>query len=1449
MAVDGEKVTETKARKRGFSKKKILLHEKVEVRSVEDGFQGSWHPGIVTRSARHRRYVRYDNILDDGGKNYLVEVVGVSNVLEGIPSSSNSCYERGFIRPVPPPVQFGANDLPFGLCVDVDHEEAWWEGVVFDNSNGGQERSIFFPDLGDEIKVKIDQLRITQEWDEATGNWEQRGKWVLLELYEEWYRKSYIPVSIKQIWYDVRTREDFRSIGEWTLNEKDLWKEPVGEVIDEYLVITLQELRPLLNLQQDFSKKSPEPETLSEPADNVNGDGGDSHVNVLGGSSDIGTSQVPEENGPNLLGFDEICGDDSLGSDIGFSERPYANGDWSSFLGHDQISGDSLLDDMLGSDTDLSGRPDEHGVSSNLLSTDQTCGDGLDNELGSDIGLSEKPHENCDSSHFLDHDQTFDDSVENVLSSETELSERPHENGEWSHFLDLDQICNDSVDNVLSSEIELSERPRENGDLSNLLCTDQVCGANPLEDDDKEILQPVEKVAPLQEILPESQKELCVHDAGEDISGANIGEQIQEISPETQIELSIHNAGEDISGANIGQQVQEISPQSQKEMSIDDLGEGISGAKIGEQIQENLPESEKEMSIHDAGEAIPVANNGKQSKKRRPRDSIVWRPLILSEPEFCPEVITQYALGSKSRKTRETLKTKVRKHLAFLGWTIEWTENKQFTDRRRYRYKSPEADDKKVYTSLIEVIKHKYDQMDAVQPQHDDNSVPPASAPAAADSNVLNLLSDQHQPNVNKELDVHPQTGEDYPENLEAETGFCPQTGEPSHVNIEANPDFCPQAVVKYYFNALKNNCRGKIRWRVRAKKHLLTEGWVIEGPTESRKTTLYYSPQHELLGSIQGASKAYLKDKIPEWINSGGASSGARFDTNELLRSVKQLLKRKPQLYTKDVLPGSTSAEKSTEDKKRKSPESSKESAPESQKNDELPTQASKPNGQRNDELPSQASEPKRQRNDELPSQETQPKRQRNDELPAQASEPKRPRNDELPTQAIEVPTQVLRSSKRVQEVVSSTLALQKPQNVLAWLIENNKVFPRYKVYCYLSSGAVSYIVAVGRITREGIKCRCCRKVYGLGGFVNHAKVSSDRRPCASIYLKDGRSLLECMIDVMHEHRVGETMEQPSIDLFQGENDNICTVCNYGGELILCDRCPSSFHMSCLNLEDIPDGDWFCPSCRCRSCGQVKIEETKDEELLTCAQCEHKYHDECLRNKAGDDLGSCQETFLCSQECQKIHSGLRNLLGKPISVGENGLTWTLLKLDNTDNNLKAEYYSKLSVALSVMHESFEPLPNPFSTRDLVEEVIFSQSSKLNRLNFQGFYTVLLERNDEVISVATIRIFGQKVAEMPLVATRIQYRRHGMCRVLMDELEKKLKELGVERLVLPAVPGVVETWTNSFGFVEMTNSERSQFVDYVFLDFQGTIMCQKMLTKNQSQILLEQQEGDCNFSP
>lgn len=35
-----------------------------------------------------------------------------------------------------------------------------------------------------------------------------------------------------------------------------------------------------------------------------------------------------------------------------------------------------------------------------------------------------------------------------------------------------------------------------------------------------------------------------------------------------------------------------------------------------------------------------------------------------------------------------------------------------------------------------------------------------------------------------------------------------------------------------------------------------------------------------------------------------------------------------------------------------------------------------------------------------------------------------------------------------------------------------------------------------------------------------------------------------------------------------------------------------------------------------------------------------------------------------------------------------------------------------------------------------------------------------------------LRVHGAKVAEIPLVATRFKFRRLGMCRILMEELEK-----------------------------------------------------------------------------
>ncbi|KAK8705570.1 hypothetical protein V6N13_049168 [Hibiscus sabdariffa] len=336
----------------------------------------------------------------------------------------------------------------------------------------------------------------------------------------------------------------------------------------------------------------------------------------------------------------------------------------------------------------------------------------------------------------------------------------------------------------------------------------------------------------------------------------------------------------------------------------------------------------------------------------------------------------------------------------------------------------------------------------------------------------------------------------------------------------------------------------------------------------------------------------------------------------------------------------------------------------------------------------------------------------------------------------------------------------------------------------------------------------------------------SNNHWPSANIILDDGtgRSLSECQRQVRQSMKITTT----STHSFRDENDHVCSACCGGGELICCDYCPSSFHMKCLGLNEVPNGDWFCPSCCCGICG---IGYLKDKNFLTCHQCELKFHVECLNSKKPSRMKTEKNSvLLCSQSCEKIFYDLKKLTGKPILVGNN-LTWTLLKSDHRVHGMEssAKDQSKLRVALKVMHECFEPSKSVETGRDLVEDVIFSRVSKLKRLNFRGFYTVILEENDKIVSAATLRVYDNKVAEMPLVATKFKHRRRGMCRVLVDELEKTLVKLGVEKLVLPAVPTTVETWTNKFKFSSMPDDERAKLIRYGLLDFQGTIICQKTL--------------------
>ncbi|XP_070687094.1 transcription intermediary factor 1-alpha-like [Pempheris klunzingeri] len=68
------------------------------------------------------------------------------------------------------------------------------------------------------------------------------------------------------------------------------------------------------------------------------------------------------------------------------------------------------------------------------------------------------------------------------------------------------------------------------------------------------------------------------------------------------------------------------------------------------------------------------------------------------------------------------------------------------------------------------------------------------------------------------------------------------------------------------------------------------------------------------------------------------------------------------------------------------------------------------------------------------------------------------------------------------------------------------------------------------------------------------------------------------------HIHPLGgeQQVDQHQAPL-EDSNEVLCTVCQTGGELLCCDKCPKVFHLSCHvpTLHKSPSGKWFCSFCR----------------------------------------------------------------------------------------------------------------------------------------------------------------------------------------------------------------------------------------------------------------------------
>ncbi|KAJ8461627.1 hypothetical protein OPV22_034553 [Ensete ventricosum] len=420
------------------------------------------------------------------------------------------------------------------------------------------------------------------------------------------------------------------------------------------------------------------------------------------------------------------------------------------------------------------------------------------------------------------------------------------------------------------------------------------------------------------------------------------------------------------------------------------------------------------------------------------------------------------------------------------------------------------------------------------------------------------------------------------------------------------------------------------------------------------------------------------------------------------------------------------------------------------------------------------------------------------------------------------------------------------------------------------------------GYIKDSGIYCRCCNTVVSPSQFEAHAGRAARRKPYNNIYTSNGVSLHELSVSLSKDRK-----------LSANENDDLCSICADGGDLLLCDLCPRAFHTGCVGLPSIPVGDWYCQYCinlhqrersvacndnaiaagrvagvdpieqifkrsirivttsqtdvgGCAFCRSHDFSKSRfdDRTVMICDQCEKEYHVGCLREQMMADLKELPEgEWFCCGDCSRIWNALQEFLlcgtqplpelntdiikkkleNKGVNVDADvDIRWRLLsgKTDTADSKLL------LSRAVAIFHESFDPIIEATTGRDLIPSMVYGRT--VRDQDFGGMFCAVLTVGSSVVSAGILRVLGSEIAELPLVATSREHQGQGYFQSLFSCIERLLGSLNVKHFLLPAAEEAESIWTEKFGFTKITLDQLHKFLNGARTTvFEGTSMLHK----------------------
>ncbi|KAI3826161.1 hypothetical protein L1987_00206 [Smallanthus sonchifolius] len=494
--------------------------------------------------------------------------------------------------------------------------------------------------------------------------------------------------------------------------------------------------------------------------------------------------------------------------------------------------------------------------------------------------------------------------------------------------------------------------------------------------------------------------------------------------------------------------------------------------------------------------------------------------------------------------------------------------------------------------------------------------------------------------------------------------------------------------------------------------------------------------------------------------------------------------------------------------------------------------------------------------------------------------------------TRSASVPRPIKSATNYTSAQQSSGKKLTIKNQQLHWAVFQKGGLPDGTELTYVAQGKK---LLDGYKWGSGIFCSCCNTEISASLFEAHAGWASRKKPYENIYISNGVSLHEYAVSLKKNEKGKCSVKY---------NDDLCRVCWDGGDLLLCDGCPRSFHPECAGESSIPHGKWYCRYCQqswkfdgenenafaagrvmgidpieqimTRCIRIVKHPENSDHvscvlcrchdfsknvfnerTVIVCDQCEREYHIGCLREHNMADLKALPKgKWFCTKDCERINSDLQDLLNRePETLSDNLLTLLREKQKNDNNNPETNSSSEikfvvlsgknatretrklLAQTVDIFHEGFDPIIDATSGRDFIPSMVYGR--KIWSQDFAGMLCAILTIDSNVVTAGTLRVFGEDIAELPIVATSKCNQGKGYFQLLFTCIERLLSSMKVKKIVLPAAEEAKSIWTQKFGFetIEPEQLRELRQSCSAMMTFKGTSMLQKEVPQAQNVVV------------